>query len=655
MPNLNVWAEDPLTCSATLKGTSFDKTKEVFFVFHEGSKELAKVKASLEKSGGGTVATCKWDKAAAPEKGAAWRLVNYYLKVDGTDHRNFAQDIYVWAKEVTVTARTKDDKPFPNAVCKIIQKPLDAQGKPGAPFSVERKLDDQGKLTHRLAHPTDFEVAWVYPFYLEDGKWLKDEGIAWEAKIRKSEVNAELVFPSDADHKQWVNLPRSKEPSEGSKIKIKVRAVSKDKLPPDAEVFIEVAADAKNSDRTDAAPPKGGTYKNKARVNSSGEAEFELELGAAGGNKYTVKVGGSPEVKDKSCTITTWRQLYYQVSRPKGFTAPAVTDLVDGLAKVMAKSDPHDEQEIPVDDGPAGSWVDGEDVGIGAGKKLIIGGHNRDYFHSTYFKAKKKPVDLHFLFCHLQIDANPAESATLTVNPGNKIDFPGDSAKVEGASALGSAIVSAKLYPTDLTNGKPSVKATWESLAASGKHHGKTGDVPADHIVVNYKDHKADNGKVSIKLPPAAAAVVKDGEKVKLLLTCAVATGTYNGESDNHKLLIRADRPDSSGNTDVKGINGTMLHELGHAIQMVLDDTYSVSGIVKPRDTHGRWYQRRGHQGDHCAKDVSQAIYDDASQTMKGREGNCVMFGEGWSGRPVAYCDLCTPFVLAIDLSSVTK
>lgn len=654
MPNLNVWAEGPLTCNASLRGVSFDKTKEIYFVFHEGSKELAKVKAKLEKSGGGTVAACTWDKAAAPENGAAWRLVNFYLKVDGADYRNFAQDIYVWAKEITVVAKGKDDKPFPKAVCKISQKPLDAQGKPGAPVTVERKVDDQGKLTYPLSYPTDFEVAWAEPFYLEDGKWVKNEGIAWEAKIRKAEAKAELVFPADkADHVQFVNLAKSKDPGDGSKIKIKLRATCKDKMPPDAELFIEVAADAKNSDRSDAFAAKGKTYKNKAKIPPSAEVEFELELGAAGGNKYTVKVGGTPACADATCTITTWRKLYYQITKPKGLPTPDVSKLVAALDKVMIKTEAHDEKEVEVDAGPKGSWIEGTELGVSAGKKLLIGGHNRDHFHSTYFKALKKPVDLHFCFCHLQIDAKPAETATLTVKPGDEIDWTGG--KVAGASALASAIVSKPIYPTDVTTGNASVKATWDSLAASGKHQGKGGEVPADHVLVNYKDNISTNGKVSIKLPPSAAEVVKDGEKVKLTLTCALATTTYNGESANHKLLIRAERPDSSGKTDVAGINGTMVHELGHAIEMVLSSSYSVPGITKPRDTHGRWYDKRGHQGDHCAKDIADAIYKDLTKEMGGREGKCVMFGEGWSGRPTEYCDLCSPFVFAIDVSAVTK
>jgi hypothetical protein len=265
------------------------------------------------------------------------------------------------------------------------------------------------------------------------------------------------------------------------------------------------------------------------------------------------------------------------------------------------------------------------------------------------------------MFCHSQLDAAGAPLKTFQVSKADTVTMP------DGTSGCGLRLTGTQhfkpnlLFPVDLTTGKSSViKATWRSLATHGPHFEKTGDLAAS-TVVNYGNNKNDRGAVFVLLPQPAKEVCDDGENVEIRLRIALASGWFNGESNGHLLLIAGERHDASKKIDAVGINGTMAHELGHAVHMVLSAVYQAPGLTDggigaARQKHGRWYDNaRGHYGNHCANGISQADYDDAAKKMAGRNGDCVMYGAGWDGRPTTYCDRCVPFVNAADLSKVTR
>lgn len=670
MPTVNVWADNQVTCKARLKGMKYEKTSKVVFVFSEGSKKLGEVEAKVEKQGSESVAVAAW-KALGPEGKQPWRVATYHLEIDGVAHSNFAQELYVWKPEVTIVAKGTDGKPFQGAVVALSQNIVSPDGRESEEKTrVERMTGEDGKINWRLNYPTDVKVELLDPYFLKDGKWDKDEGIHYEGTVERLDVKVKLTYPQVADkakpHRQYVNVdPARNTPSHGSDLIVEVAAVGKAKPKLGAQAYLEATYDAKNSDRVDAkVPRKGETLELKSKFDRSGLAKFTVPLGKAGGNKVVIKVGGTPDCKDDQVTVESWRKLHYQITRPAGMATPDLQKLTAAMEKAKIALLPHDELEYPVGDGPKGTWVEGDDFGRGAGKKSVIGPQNSDYFHSK-FTARERPVDLHFCFCHFQLDAKGTSSGTWNAEPGDTVTMPDGSSGVgfslSGASSFGGRL----LFPTDLATGKSALlSASWRSLSTKPAHAGKQGTFPADHVVIRYKGEEASNGKVFIKLPPVAQAVVDAGDEVEVKIKVAVAAGWYNGESVGHRLLIAGERRTGGGDIDAAGINGTMAHELGHAIEMTLASGYAVEGISvgdgktldSARAQHGRWYDStRGHQGNHCANGVPQSDYDDNAKTMPGREGACVMYGEGWGARPNDYCDRCAPYIMAIDVSNVTK
>jgi len=95
-----------------------------------------------------------------------------------------------------------------------------------------------------------------------------------------------------------------------------------------------------------------------------------------------------------------------------------------------------------------------------------------------------------------------------------------------------------------------------------------------------------------------------------------------------------------------------MAHEMGHAMKMVASNAMVIPGIADPKAEHGRWYDARGHQGDHCAEGVPVAVYSSGAD-LDGQPGTCVMFGESDTGGPVDFCDRCKKILLPVDISSV--
>ncbi|HEY6642888.1 hypothetical protein [Povalibacter sp.] len=84
--------------------------------------------------------------------------------------------------------------------------------------------------------------------------------------------------------------------------------------------------------------------------------------------------------------------------------------------------------------------------------------------------------------------------------------------------------------------------------------------------------------------------------------------------------------------------NQTMIHEIGHQLNMVAD------GTGKGPDRVSTQYSGKGHVGSHCHHSLPvQADYGSAS-------GSCVMFGA--TNGISAFCSNCAPAVLKQDLSA---
>lgn len=308
MEIIHVWSDDPVRCSATLQGDKFKDVKKVEFVFKEEGKEVGRAEAKLE----GGKAEGKWEKAKGPEKPAALRKLHYHVEVDGKPLANLPEEIHVWARELEVVAKTKDDKPLAGALARISQTHAD---KPAQHHSVERKTDQDGKIVWRLALPGEVKVEWEPPWFLLDQKWIKDKGIAWEAKVEKV-APIQLEWPEEGGrHKQWVNLDAADaHPEYGPTLKVKVVAGKDGPVDKGKKLHLKAVYGGDNSARTPMAGAKkaGETLELSVDPDEHGGASFEVPVGQAGGDTVLIKVGSTPECIDGSVAVETWRRLQYE-------------------------------------------------------------------------------------------------------------------------------------------------------------------------------------------------------------------------------------------------------------------------------------------------------------------------------------------------------
>jgi hypothetical protein len=310
-----------------------------------------------------------------------------------------------------------------------------------------------------------------------------------------------------------------------------------------------------------------------------------------------------------------------------------------------------DESEVP--SAPLGSWFDGPMASaLLTGRCVNIGDHNKGFFHAKFVDTNN-PVGVHVLVCHTQFDggignAQLAHAGAVTIEKTTaKVKFPpGTGTAVYGAAIDVSGVGGQVLEMAFQDGGTGWRNALWTSLAATGPHVGEKGNIPDDHVDVKWRTRK---NVVTVKLPAAAVTLVEAGVRVRVSLDVYYSLGTYNGESAANLQLIRTRHSTEGGD---KGMNGTMLHELGHTMKQTLSN---IPPGLSATD-HGRKYTQRGHIGPHCAEGIDAALFNDVAKKLTGRtDCACVMYGEGASERPATFCAKCLPFVQAEDYRDITK
>lgn len=501
-------------------------------------------------------------------------------------------------------------------------------------------------------------VEWVKPYRLLE--WVDDKGPKRKAKVEKVPT-ASLLWPKPkkAGHQQWVNLPEdAKKPEQGSKIKVKAKLKGGKK---GDKVYFSVAY-AKDLSARDT-PARGFTggisadwCKEGGLVaelkdddgKKDGYAEAELELGLAGGDQVTVRVSGCEEWFDESVSITNWRKVYYQVTKPKPMKLHDLAAMRKTLADVFIEYEEYKKLDIATNESgiPAGSWMDGAEFGK-KGQLLNVGDHNRDWFYGK-FDDQKAPLGAHLIFCDKQYDGGKAgawheqelEFKLTSTEKAKKIKDPNrydvfTKAIQDGASSFRSG--------------------TWKSLAPSGHpDHGKTGALTADafkanpsqdQVVIRLTGDLA--GRVGTGTPPTGKAATDAETKhpIQVKVKYLVARGPFLGEANGaHQLIVLS--------PNVKSFNHVLCHELGHALRQTVKKVASGLDAAK----HGRHYTSHGHQGDHCADGVSKSDYD-AKASFRGLGGTCIMFGEVSSTKdppgPGKFCDRCRPFLRADGCQSL--
>jgi hypothetical protein len=380
-----------------------------------------------------------------------------------------------------------------------------------------------------------------------------------------------------------------------------------------------------------------------------GTAKFTLELGQAGGDTCEVRLSSTKDsFTGKPLKLVNWRRIYYQLSLPKGATAPDLTRITDALKEVKVVYEKYKDFEFPEDSGPSGgavSWFPGEwlDDAEKDKKLLNLGDYNKSFFHGK-FADDKNPVGVHVACCHTQYDANGAGCKKSYLNL--EVTAASTVAWSDGTNVIGVEVkVGGGLFPKFLKDGSSAlVKGTWTEVGGP-----QSGNLHDSDIWIR---NGAKLGRLVVKVPVAAKTLLKaDATKqVKLSFDVMSAAGPYLGESDGTSKWLQLIVVKQGPNV----VNDVLAHELGHTLNQV---TYTVPPGLAAAE-HGRRYTGNGHQGAHCADGMSAANYNNgAGKAGTGYAGNfagkpectCIMYGENGDGSTCTgkFCARCKPFLTA--------
>ncbi|MBX3469079.1 MAG: peptidoglycan-binding protein [Planctomycetes bacterium] len=586
--------------------------------------------------------TAKGPGAEDAEQG--WH-VYYKAKCKGLETK--ATVLFVYTDWVEVTSVDEADAALPDAAFRLT----------AGDEVRERHTGSSGVRKEEHLPPGDVRIEWLKPYHLLE--WVDEDGPQRKAKV-KLIPPARLVWPKAGQHKQWVNLPAADDrPDQGSRITLKLTA---DGGKAGQKLYVKLTPGEENSARNDPLPelvggttadwcPDGGIEVQLAKDDGEPdcEATVEVELGLAGGDTFTLAVGGTTDCDDEQVTITNWRRLYHQVTRSKDAKLQGLDAAREALAEVFIDYEQYKEVLLdPADDQiPAGSWIDGAEFGVG-GKVLNVGRHNRDWFKGK-FDDQKTPLGAHLVIADKYYDGGPAGSFyTQTIEAVVQaqghvftIKDPGDydvfaRAVQDGESSL--------------------ISGTWTSKAPSGHPDaGRSGDVTAAMVSIN---HAASRDKVKLTLqgitpgdgtPPKgkAASDAETKHPVKVKLKLHVARGPLLGNSAGPHQIITLTP------TAPALFSAIAVHELGHSIRQVCKEV--APGLAEA--DHGRTYTGHGHRGAHCGHGLSDDEW--ARDSYKGlvASAGCVMFGASSATKPIPndgkFCARCLPFVRADHCQSL--
>lgn len=312
-----------------------------------------------------------------------------YAKFIGDGRRLLDVDVVVWPRKLKLKATSATS--------------------PGAAVGAAFAIEENG-ATFPVA-PTNSSGLASYTFIEKDAGYAIRAKAPWEiieekraaGKRREFElkvarrIKAKLVKPlpkSDPSPVvQYVNLATTDEGRDGlgSKVTLHVSGNGDPDLVPKKgdQIFIKVEF-SRASKRNTPEPkllsdhgvqevtkskPDGTEYTGWVALGEGGaDAKFTVELGIAGGDTCTVRVGGTKSASDQSLTFVNWRRLYYELRFPRSFiprlAAKTLPDGTDGhdypetmaqcvktrLAEVFVEYQLVKSHVYEDADAPAGTW-----------------------------------------------------------------------------------------------------------------------------------------------------------------------------------------------------------------------------------------------------------------------------------------------------------
>ncbi len=315
------------------------------FVFYHDDTEKKRVAATLSlqpQQGGEKWAEAEYDVPDVPDDKDNYKL-RWELEADSKEVTPGTEDWVIWPLKGKIDAVKFGDtgKKAPGAVLRVMQ---DSKATPWTKAIDYATKDPGGDLDVNLEKGHPFRVEAVQPWEIKKVEPSPEKG-----RKRKLEVvrHSVAVFvdplPGQTPTKQYVNVTTAKDGRDGlgNVVKIKV-GIQGDHLVPNGDkigkagvfVFVEVTYSGPNGTKSKRDKPKpelkaGLDVSNLVEVTAKvkftgkvelkgagGTGEFEIELGMAGGDTCTVKIGCTNLCDQATMEFVNWRKLTYELLFP---------------------------------------------------------------------------------------------------------------------------------------------------------------------------------------------------------------------------------------------------------------------------------------------------------------------------------------------------
>lgn len=505
-------------------------------------------------------------------------------------------------------------------------------------------------------------------------------------RLQLERIQARLVWPATgASHKQYVNLDRApvdKACGNVIQVQVGVRGGGKagDKL------FLKVEwDDAKVSKRNSpvrrvvngvTAPwcPKSGA---EVTLRRDGEEPIvEVDLGLAGGDELKVSVGGTTECKDASCTITTWRKLWYEIMAPDLMQVGA--DLGAGhraridqlLLPCFVEYRVWKSHVFPESAAPAGTVFDASYFPGSARKQFVLTDHTFTQYPSSNgtWDGAKRPRSVGLRLCDKnyfndagidQLDRT-VTTKTSTFNVRTRLRrFMLPRSAHDGSDAIKQITWTARIDPARHPN-HPAVQSGAPRTGTLGRSDVRFLDIT----------------RFEVEWPDGTATVPGPGRLVgpETANTCPIFVYVEFEAADEALGLSgqgaqRGENLVCYKNTAPESTVDVTIHELCHSAGMAaISGNAPPPGIPQPKTTaqvdpdnqcsissYGHLYVGHGHSGGHCARGLNDA--DKAGGSYGGMRGTCINFGETELQDPSPKSDLicktCSIILKGRELQSV--
>jgi hypothetical protein len=369
----------------------------------------------------------------------------------------------------------------------------------------------------------------------------------------------------------------------------------------------------------------------------------DIQLPAAGGNKYKIEAKVKRKVVESGKTVITWRKLYYQAVHMTGVTVPNMTSMENDYKThfiVFKSKDPP---------GTAPFTINTESESVAQRNSVVQAAG------SQYTLTRYQPYTVCVYFVNMLADAQdnfvvaPADGDPATLGSGL---FHWSGPKVS-FTLPNDKYVWYGMNPTeDAQNGGRGAWLTPGSAFYQGADAVRR-SIPDENITVDTTRKVSGLGgydTLTIKLPWSARNFWSSRE-VRFGMTLKIVSGFCGGYSEpNVNLITVATAGWWRPYTDTKRLQ-ILNHEMGHKIGMLPDAT------GKELDQPPGFYTDKGHQGPHCS---NGANYNPALAQNKWQGvPTCVMYGATSCFNPAAgahqpapstYCPDCQRPVKKLDL-----